>query len=126
MINTFLGMAIAMTITQVSQGALGYKMPLLSNIGLTALITAASIFRGYIVRRFFANGMHRMVKEFVRGLKLGEPEDVIEHDLELDYSVEGAKGMSCKNCSYRYKYSEARGYTHYGPRSCPGAAKEDT
>ncbi len=71
-INTFVGMVIATILTQGLQGILGYQISIGSNLGLTAFITAAGIARGYLIRRFFANDLHKAVHRFVTRNHLGE------------------------------------------------------
>lgn len=46
-----------------------YNIPvnMSSNLGITGIFTLTSIIRSYYWRRFFANGVHTKVKEFLNG-----------------------------------------------------------
>lgn len=42
--------------------------PIIENLWITSTFTVVSVLRGYFWRRFFANGIHRIVALWVRGV----------------------------------------------------------
>lgn len=50
-----IGFAVSVVITALVMPAYGHDVTLLDNLQITAIFTAASIARGYFVRRIFEN-----------------------------------------------------------------------
>lgn len=46
----------------------GYEVTILTNLQLTTVFTVFSVGRGYLWRRFFARGLHRVVLKIIRRL----------------------------------------------------------
>lgn len=51
--NTFSGTLINIGVTQLVMHRLGYPITMVENLGITVLMTAISVARGYTVRRIF-------------------------------------------------------------------------
>ncbi len=64
-INIATGLIIAITLTQLLQGTLGYTMPPDANLKLSIVLTIVSIIRSYFWRRFFNAGIYKGVQALV-------------------------------------------------------------
>jgi len=68
-VNTALGFATAFLTWQfIAAPVMGYTVTLHDNLVITSIFTVVSILRGYLCRRFFNAGLHRLVHNFVRNL----------------------------------------------------------
>ena len=74
-IGTITGMVMAFSIVQILEPFMAYQMPVADNILLTTVLTVVSLIRKYVIRRFFARELHKVVHTFVRNL-------IIEKDVE--------------------------------------------
>lgn len=59
-INVALGMAVSLTAWPFVGAYYDIPYSYSSHIGITVIFTVLSIARGYVVRRFFARGLHRI------------------------------------------------------------------
>lgn len=64
LIEVCIGVALGFTISFMAwpfvAHIFGYPYSVSHNLGITGIFTALSIVRGYIVRRFFAAGLHQL------------------------------------------------------------------
>jgi hypothetical protein len=60
LLSTALGFVVSFCAWPVVAHLFGIEYSVASNLGITAIFTVLSIARGYVVRRFFAGGMHRI------------------------------------------------------------------
>lgn len=68
-VNTASGFVLAFALWQwVVAPMFGYSVTLTDNFWMTSIFTAASVARGYVWRRFFNAGLHRVVQQFIRRL----------------------------------------------------------
>jgi len=67
-LNTMIGFWISFAAWPLIAPMFGIEYTVSSNFGITAIYTALSIARGYAVRRFFANGLHRAAVKIARRL----------------------------------------------------------
>lgn len=68
-LNVGSGMILAFVLMQIVLAPLiGIEISISQNVTLTSILTAVSVLRGYVWRRFFANNMHIYVKKFVQNL----------------------------------------------------------
>lgn len=68
-VNTASGFILAFILWQwVVAPLFGYTVTLRDNFWMTSIFTVASVARGYVWRRFFNAGLHRVVRQFVRRL----------------------------------------------------------
>lgn len=58
-INTLIGFILSIALSFVVYPLFGAHFTLAQNAGITAIFTIASIARGYIVRRYFNDRIHR-------------------------------------------------------------------
>lgn len=58
-LSTLIGLGVALVMQRLVFPLFGFNPPLSQNLAIAALFTAASIARGYAIRRFFARGLHR-------------------------------------------------------------------
>lgn len=72
LIEVCIGVALGFTISFIAwpfvAHAFGYPYSVAHNLGITGIFTVLSIVRGYIVRRFFASGMHQFAVAIARRL----------------------------------------------------------
>ena len=73
-LGTLSGMVVAFLVVQGLEPFMEYTMSPSDNVLLTSILTITSLLRKYIIRRFFANGIHKVVHTFVKGL-------IIEKDI---------------------------------------------
>lgn len=66
--TTFIGMVRAFIIVQLLEPWMEYTMPVRDNIVLTIVLTVTSLLTKYLIRRFFARGLHKVVHTFVKNL----------------------------------------------------------
>jgi putative Mn2+ efflux pump MntP len=59
-IGVGLGFAVSFLAWPFVAHAFGYPYSVAHNLGITGIFTVLSIVRGYIVRRFFASGLHKL------------------------------------------------------------------
>lgn len=65
-VNVASGFALSLVLWQaVLAPYFGYQVTIATNIQLTSVFTAVSVARGYLWRRFFANGLHRVVVRLI-------------------------------------------------------------
>lgn len=74
-LGTFSGMVVAFLVVQGLEPFMAYTMSPADNVLLTSILTVTSLLRKYIIRRFFAHGLHKVVSKFVKGL-------IIEKDVQ--------------------------------------------
>jgi len=68
--NTAIGFGTAFLTWQfIAAPYMGYRVTLHDNLVITSIFTVVSVLRGYLCRRFFNAGLHRVVHRFVRKLK---------------------------------------------------------
>jgi len=66
-VNVASGFILSMILWQaVLAPWFGYEVTIATNIQLTTVFTVVSVARGYLWRRFFARGLHRVVVKFIR------------------------------------------------------------
>lgn len=65
-IGTALGFAVSFTAWPFVAHLFGYPYSVSANLGITGIFTVLSIARAYVVRRFFARGMHRLAVRLAR------------------------------------------------------------
>ena len=58
-LNTAIGFVVSMTIWPYVGALYDIDYTVSRHIGITVIFTVVSIARGYVVRRFFARGLHR-------------------------------------------------------------------
>lgn len=64
--NVGSGFVLSMVLWQlVVSPAFGYDVTLGSNLALTSIFTSVSVARGYAWRRFFSEGLHRVVAQIL-------------------------------------------------------------
>jgi putative Mn2+ efflux pump MntP len=66
-LNTLLGFAVSFSAWPFVAAAFDLPYSVSSNLGITACFTALSIARGYVVRRFFNEKLHRAAQALTRG-----------------------------------------------------------
>lgn len=67
--NTAIGFGTAFATWQlIVAPIMGYTVTLQDNLIITSIFTVVSVARGYVCRRFFNAGLHRIVHRFVRQL----------------------------------------------------------
>ena len=59
-LNVALGFVVSFSVWPLVAWVMGYPYSVGHNLAVTGFFTVLSIIRGYVVRRFFATGMHRM------------------------------------------------------------------
>jgi len=68
-VNTTIGFGTAFLTWQfIAAPVMGYTVTLHDNLVITSIFTVVSVMRGYVCRRFFNAGLHRVVHQFVRRL----------------------------------------------------------
>ena len=67
-INVFIGFWISLSIWPAVAWLYGIPYSYSSNIGITLIFTVASVGRGYVVRRFFARGLHQIAVRWARAI----------------------------------------------------------
>lgn len=67
-INVAIGFVVSVVITAIVMPAYGHHVTFSENLQITAIFTVASIARSYLVRRFFARGLHLVALRFARRL----------------------------------------------------------
>ena len=64
LIEVCIGVAIGFLVSFIAwpfvAHAFGYPYSVAHNLGITGIFTVLSIVRGYVVRRFFATGLHKL------------------------------------------------------------------
>lgn len=64
--NTAIGFLVSALVWPFVAMAMGYPVSISHTVTVTAIYTALSIVRGYVVRRFFANNLHKYAVSIVR------------------------------------------------------------
>lgn len=64
--HTAIGFVISILLSIVIYPMFGHTFTLMENIGITAIFTAASIIRGYVIRRFFNAHIHNAAMKLAR------------------------------------------------------------
>lgn len=64
--STSLGFLVSFTAWPFVAHTFGYPYSVSHNLAITAIFTVLSIARGYVVRRFFATGMHSLAVRMAR------------------------------------------------------------
>lgn len=59
-INTAIGFVTSIVLSLIVYPMFGHNFTLTQNAGITAIFTAASIARGYVVRRWFNGQLHQV------------------------------------------------------------------
>lgn len=70
-INVGIGFCVSMAIWPFVGAMFDIEYSLSRHWGITAIFTVVSIARGYIIRRFFARGLHRFAMRVARRLTNG-------------------------------------------------------
>ena len=65
-LSTAIGFGVSFTAWPIVAPVFDIEYTLASNLGITAIFTVLSIARGYVVRRFFATGLHRAAVKLAR------------------------------------------------------------
>ena len=66
--NTGSGFLLSLVLWQfVVAPAFGYAVTMTTNLALTSIFTITSVARGYLWRRFFARGLHRVAVTLIKG-----------------------------------------------------------
>lgn len=60
-INTAIGFVISMVLGMIVYPIFGHTFTFAQNFGITVVFTVASVARGYVVRRWFNDRLHRAV-----------------------------------------------------------------
>ena len=66
--HTAVGFVISILLSIIVYPAFGHAFTLAENAGITAIFTAASIIRGYVIRRFFAKRFHAAALRMARAV----------------------------------------------------------
>ncbi len=67
-INTGIGFWVSFIFWPPVAAVMGYPYSLADNFAITGIFTVLSIARGYIIRRFFAQGLHNTAARWARRL----------------------------------------------------------
>ena len=66
-VNVFSGWFLSLMVWSFAIGPLfGIETSMLDNMAITLIFTAISVVRGYYWRRFFANGLHKVIVKWVK------------------------------------------------------------
>jgi putative flippase GtrA len=60
-VHTAFGFVLSILLSLIVSPMFGHSFTLLENIGITAIFTVVAIVRGYVIRRWFNDRIHRAV-----------------------------------------------------------------
>lgn len=67
-INVFIGWILALLTQMVVFPLYGIQVTFGEQLGMSSIFTAVAIMRGYVIRRWFNAGIHKLVVQFVKKL----------------------------------------------------------
>lgn len=68
MVHTAVGFVISIALSIIVYPMFGHTFTLAQNAGITAIFTAASILRGYVIRRYFNSRIHKAAQRMARAV----------------------------------------------------------